>query len=869
MVNTEATIPATDAEDSTLSAITISARVPDFWTDQARLWFAQFEAVVINQRLPDIARYNLVVAKLNKEAIQQISDILLTPPVNDKYNTLKTRLLTVYEESETRQLQKLLSEVELGDQRPSQLLRRMRDLARMKIPEDTLRVMWTGHLPTAVRAVLAVSDTKDLDNLAAVADKIIENTRPLVDVNEVTSSMNHAPSASHKSETDINRIVDEISKLSMVVKRMGRTQPSWHETHRQRSRSRTPSRSRSGSRLALLLSPAVPRQSTEVHPTVQLDTENGKLSEVQSATGDCTSLQLNHRLCVIDRESRLHFLVDTGANISVLPKCSVKIKTTNLSVDYKLYAANGTEIKTYGLKTLVVDLGLRRSFRWTFVIADVKQPIIGADFLSHFKLLVDLSNRRIVDQVTKLKTIAGIVKTAQPSASTLDKTIPCLDLLSEFPNITKPISFKETPSHSVVHHIETTGPPVFKSKTSATGPLSGVKEEFQTMMDMGICKPSKSPWASPLHVVPKRRADPCGDYRRLNAVTKPDRYPIPRLQDFTYILTGKKIFSRIDINRAYHHIPIHENDIEKTAIITPFGLFDFSRMTFGLRNAAQTFQRFLNHTVLQGLDFLFAYIDDIIIASDDIEQHRRHLKALFSRLDTYGITINLSKCAFEKDKIDFLGYEVSTSGISPLEERSHLPKAAEYQAILNKHIHGAKKKDKTPIDWTPDDERAFEKCKVSLQSAVTLSHPLADATLGLMTDASNTAVGNAVADALSRVDAITCPTTINFEELSAAQSDDATLTHLLQDTDSSAKLKRIFYLPVKLPLPLPTTTDDYKYLLTIIDRCTGWPEAFPMKDISADSVAKVILEGWIARYGCPSKLTSDQGKQFESNLFIN
>ncbi|GBP78797.1 hypothetical protein EVAR_65306_1 [Eumeta japonica] len=131
-------------------------------------------------------------------------------------------------------------------------------------------------------------------------------------------------------------------------------------------------------------------------------------------------------------------------------------------------------------------------------------------------------------------------------------------------------------------------------------------------------------------------------------------------------------------------------------------------MTFGLRNAAQTFQKFLNHTILQGLEFLLAYIDDIIIASDDIEQHHRHLKALFSCLDTYGITINLSKCAFENDKIDFLGYEVSTSGISSLEEkfkaivayprpksivelrrflgmlnfyRSHLRKAVEYQAI--------------------------------------------------------------------------------------------------------------------------------------------------------------------------------------------
>ncbi|GBP85257.1 Retrovirus-related Pol polyprotein from transposon 412 [Eumeta japonica] len=464
----------------------------------------------------------------------------------------------------SRQLQKLLSEVELGDQRPSRLLRRMRDLVRTKIPDNTLRVMWTGHLPTAVRAVLAVSDTKDLDNLAAVADKIIENTRPLVDVNEVTLSMNHAPSASHKSEADVDRIVEVISKLSMVVKRMGRTQPSWHETHGQRSQSRTPSRSR---RTAVGQEPA-------------------------------------------ERQPR---------------HCRTKARKCNHATGHR-----------------------------------------------------------------KRKTIQ-----------------------------TK----RETPSHSVVHHIEITGPPVFvKARPLQPDRYRRAKEEFQTMMDMGICRPSKSPRASPLHVVPKKDGQirPWGDYRRLNAVTKSDR--------------------------------------------------------------------------------------------------------------------------------------------------SHLPKAAEYQEILNKHIHGVNKKDKTPIDWTPNDERACEKCKVSLQSAVT-------------SDASNTAVGavlqqflnnssqplgfysnklsdtqqkysaydrellaiymvikhfrnqiegrqltiytdhkpityafakigtdsetprrNAVADALARVDEITCPTTINFEELSAAQSDDATLTHLLQDTDSSAKLKRIFYLPVKLPL---------------------------------------------------------------------
>lgn len=184
---------------------------------------------------------------------------------------------------------------------------------------------------------------------------------------------------------------------------------------------------------------------------------------------------------------------------------------------------------------------------------------------------------------------------------------------------------------------------------------------------MGICRPSKSAWASPLHVVAKKNGDirPCGDYRRLNAITKPDRYPVPRLHDFTYVLAGKKVFSKLDINKSYHCVKVAKKDIEKTEIITPFGLFEFPRMTFGLRNASQTFQRFMNHTVLQGLDFLFSFVDDVIIASDSIEENKRHLRQVFERFRQFGITINLSKCEFGKSSIEFLGYEVSTRVFGP------------------------------------------------------------------------------------------------------------------------------------------------------------------------------------------------------------
>ncbi|XP_028156836.1 uncharacterized protein LOC114350299, partial [Ostrinia furnacalis] len=158
-------------ETETLASISVSSRIPDFWSDQPRLWFVQFEAVVESQRLGDVTKQNLVVTKLSKSAIQQVSDLLLSPPQERRYQTLKDRLLQVFEESETRQFQKLLGEMELGTQKPSQLLRRMRDLARNKLPDSTLQIMWTRHLPSAVQAVLAVTEVKDLESLATVADK--------------------------------------------------------------------------------------------------------------------------------------------------------------------------------------------------------------------------------------------------------------------------------------------------------------------------------------------------------------------------------------------------------------------------------------------------------------------------------------------------------------------------------------------------------------------------------------------------------------------------------------------------------------------------------------------------------------------------
>ncbi|GFU61422.1 retrovirus-related Pol polyprotein from transposon opus [Trichonephila clavipes] len=392
----------------------------------------------------------------------------------------------------------------------------------------------------------------------------------------------------------------------------------------------------------------------------------------------------------------------------------------------ELYAANGSRISTYGIIKLELDFfffGLRRSFPWSFLVADVSDPIIGADFLERFELLIDVRNRRLLDGLTSL-FVRGTVKQAQSLGLTLvENNSPYNSILSKY---TKWFSTNLQPStneSSVFHCIETKGPPVH-ARTRRLNPerLAYLKREFGDLMRQGIIRPSKSSYASPIHFVKKSDGSwrICGDFRRLNSVTIPDRYPLPHIHDFVS----------------------------------------------GLR--AQTMQRFID-SIIRDIPCCYACVDDLLIASADHESHKRDLNLVFSKLGEHGIIVNPQKCVFGQSELKFLGFLVSLNGISPLPEKIQflkdfpLPKtvqelrrflatlnfyhrflkgAAEEQACLHDLVKNKVKRDNTPVVWNDVTKYAFESCKKLITNATALSFPAADARLSLTTNASDFAVGS-------------------------------------------------------------------------------------------------------------------------------
>ena len=307
---------------------------------------------------------------------------------------------------------------------------------------------------------------------------------------------------------------------------------------------------------------------------------------------------------------------------------------------------------------------------------------------------------------------------------------------------------------------------------------------------------------------------------------------MPLIHNVLNRFSHANFFTTIDLTKAYHQIPVSEEHISKTAVITPIGLFEYKFMPFGLRNAAQTFQRFIDQLLFTSSCAL-AYIDDILIGSADLESHQRDVTEIFKILNLNKLQINLNKCVFCEKEVKFLGHFISGDGVRPLPTRLEtitnfplpkttsqlrsflgtinychrfIPKVSEVLAPMSALCNRPKHAE---VKWNESALAAFDLAKKALLNIQTLSFPQEDFPFTLTTDASNIAIGavlHQVNDEFSK------PLEFYSKKLSATQQRYSTFDRELLAVHLS--LKHFRYL---LEGRVFTIFTDHKPLVHLLD----------------------------------------------------
>lgn len=349
-----------------------------------------------------------------------------------------------------------------------------------------------------------------------------------------------------------------------------------------------------------------------------------------------------------------------------------------------------------------------------------------------------------------------------------------IEICHEYNNIFYLEGDKLSYTNAIMHEIPMTSCSPVNTKTYRYPEVhkEEVNKQINKMLEDEIIQPSTSPWNSPVWVVPKK-PDASGkkkwriviDYRKVNELSIGDSFPLPNITDILDQLGHSKYFTTIDLTSGFHQIQMAPQDAEKTAFSTPMGHYQFNRMPFGLRNAPATFQRLMN-TVLTGIQNIkcFVYLDDIVVFSDNLENHNKRLIEVFQRLSEYNLKIQPDKCEFLRKEVMYLGHLITDEGVkpdankvkavrefpvpkSPKDIKSFLGLAGYYRRFIpnfsniTKPLTKLLKKD-ICFAWTSLQQDAFEKLKDVLCSEPLLQYPDFSRTFYLTTDASQYAIGS-------------------------------------------------------------------------------------------------------------------------------
>lgn len=481
-------------------------------------------------------------------------------------------------------------------------------------------------------------------------------------------------------------------------------------------------------------------------------------------------------------------LVDSGASKTFIgPKAHDLIKSHNLTtrfVDSQVQFANGNLSVVSQEIILPLELKNRKQLVSAKVLDSLPMDLLlGLDFLKLFDINIDFGERKwsFNDLPKETHDLESNEEPQDLCNGLLELSKDQADRLAEFLSKELPEApTKPGMTNLVEHKIDVGNHSPIKQRYYMVSPkvLEAIISEIEQMLKDDVIEKSKSGWSNPIVMI--KKADMtyrfCLDFRKLNAVTKKDAYPLPLMDSILNKLRNGRYISKIDLHKGFLQIPLHPDSRELTAFTVPGrGLFQFKRMPFGLTNSPATFQRLLDSLIGPEMEpYCFAYLDDIIIVTSTFEEHLDWLHRVLDKIKNAGLKINNAKCEFCTSQVRYLGFIVDEKGLSvdpdklspvvnyPVprnikELQRFLGMASWYRRFIAGYATIASPLNKLlskkhSWKWEEDQQLAFEKLRVMLTEAPILSRPNFDETFVLQTDASNVGIGAVLTQTINNVE---------------------------------------------------------------------------------------------------------------------
>ena len=419
-------------------------------------------------------------------------------------------------------------------------------------------------------------------------------------------------------------------------------------------------------------------------------------------------------------KSKVRFKVDSGADVTVMSMDTYKkIKQNHLKeTSHVLSTAAGSKLKCYGM--------FRANMRYAG--RQYKENVYVTDSINNL-----LS--RSMCQVMGILTV-NIAECKYGD----EEEIPENEIFGDIGMIKgEPVKIK-LKENAVPFHINS-------ARRVALPLMDKVKKEIERMESYNVISKVTKPteWCSPMTVVLKKNGNVrlCVDLRQLNRSVKRERFVLPTLQDIASKLKNAKIFSTLDAASGYHQLMLDDDSAELTTFMTPFGRYMYKRLPFGITSASEIFQRKMSE-ILEGIDGIAVYQDDVIVTGSNLKEHDQRLNKVFHAIHKVGLKLNIKKCVFREEELDYLGHRFNKDGMSPAPEKvaaikdlkspenvSELKRilgminyVGQYIPNLSKILQPMNSLLKKDNAWTWDEaqERAFIKIKELLSIAPTLAY---------------------------------------------------------------------------------------------------------------------------------------------------